>query len=130
MQKICNNAICFILNPVNINPSQILILALLVAISAFTSGSEIALVSLSKSKVDSLVSKRVRNAKLLQKVKEVNESQENKGMAEDEIYWVFEELEKSKKKMSKTEIKEIDSKIKNILGEEYKNFREMLEEND
>lgn len=69
MQKICNNTICFSLNPVSINPSQVLILALLVAISAFTSGSEIALVSLSKSKVDSLVSKRVRNAKLLQKIK-------------------------------------------------------------
>jgi len=50
--------------------SQLLILAALVLLSGVFSGSETALVSVSKSKVDELVSKKVRNAKLLKKLKQ------------------------------------------------------------
>jgi putative hemolysin len=49
--------------------SEILFLASLVLLSGIFSGSETALVSLSPSKVDELVSKKVRNAKLLKKMK-------------------------------------------------------------
>ncbi len=68
--------------------------------------------------------------KLLQKVKEVNENDETEGMAEDEIYCVLEEIEKTKKKLTKPEIKEIDSKTKEILAKKYDSFREMLDENE
>ena len=50
--------------------SEILFLAGLVLLSGIFSGSETALVSLSPSKVDELVSKKVRNAKLLKKMKD------------------------------------------------------------
>src|SRR3989338_7148112 len=53
--------------------------------------------------------------KLLQKVKEINESNENQGMAEDEIYLVFKEIEELKKKLQKIEINDIDYKIRKIL---------------
>lgn len=49
--------------------SKILILAVLVLISAFFSGSETALIAVTKTKVDELVSKKVKNAKLLKKLK-------------------------------------------------------------
>ena len=49
--------------------TQILILVVLLIFSAIFSGSEVALVAVTKSKVDELVSKKVRNAKLLQKLK-------------------------------------------------------------
>ena len=68
--------------------------------------------------------------KLLQKVKEINESNENQGMAEDEIYLVFKEIEELKKKLPKIEINDIDYKIRKILGEEYDSFIETLNEND
>ncbi|MDA1060325.1 MAG: hemolysin family protein [bacterium] len=50
--------------------SQFLVLLGLVLLSGVFSGSETALVSVSKSKVDELVSKKVRNAKLLKKLKQ------------------------------------------------------------
>lgn len=49
--------------------SSFLILAVLVLLSAFFSASETAIVSISKSKVDELVEKKVPNAKLLKKLK-------------------------------------------------------------
>lgn len=49
--------------------SQLLILLGLVVLSGIFSSSETALVSVTKSKVDELVSKKVRNSKLLQKLK-------------------------------------------------------------
>jgi CBS domain containing-hemolysin-like protein len=49
--------------------SQFLILIVLIFFSAIFSGSETALVSLTKSKVDELVEKKTRNSKILQKLK-------------------------------------------------------------
>ncbi len=49
--------------------SQFLILIVLIVFSAIFSGSETALVSLTKSKVDELVEKKTRNSKILQKLK-------------------------------------------------------------
>ncbi len=49
--------------------SQFLTLLALIVLSAIFSGSETALVSLTKSKVDELVDKKVRNSKVLQKLK-------------------------------------------------------------
>lgn len=50
--------------------SQSLILVGLIALSAFFSASETALISLSKSKVDELVARKVPNGKLLKKLKQ------------------------------------------------------------
>lgn len=49
--------------------TKISILAVLIVLSSIFSGSETALVSLSKSKVDELVSKKAKNSKILQKLK-------------------------------------------------------------
>lgn len=49
--------------------SSFLILAFLVLLSAFFSASETALISLSKSKVNELVEKKVKNSRLLKKLK-------------------------------------------------------------
>lgn len=49
--------------------SQILVLIALLVLSAFFSGSETSLVSVTNSKVSELVSKGIKNAKLLQKLK-------------------------------------------------------------
>ncbi|MFH1533532.1 MAG: hemolysin family protein [Nitrospirota bacterium] len=49
--------------------SQILTLVVLIILSAIFSGSETALVSLTKSKVDELVEKKARNSKVLKKLK-------------------------------------------------------------
>ena len=49
--------------------SQFITLVILIILSAIFSGSETALVSLTKSKVDELVDKKVAKAKILQKLK-------------------------------------------------------------
>ena len=49
--------------------SQILTLIVLIVLSAIFSGSETALVSLTKAKVDELVEKKARNSKILKKLK-------------------------------------------------------------
>ncbi len=49
--------------------SQILFLLFLLILSGIFSGTEVAMISVSKSKVDALVAKKVRNAKILQKLK-------------------------------------------------------------
>ncbi|MBI4235095.1 HlyC/CorC family transporter [Candidatus Peregrinibacteria bacterium] len=50
--------------------TKLIILGVLVLLSAFFSGSETALMSLSKSKVDELCAKKVRNYKFLKKLKD------------------------------------------------------------